>query len=199
MKKKEFLAKLKARLYKLPREERKERLGFYGEMIDDRMEEGLSEEDAVAGVGTIDEIVSQIMAEAPGRPVKEKIKPKGKIGAGIILLLILGSPLWLPLLLAAFSVILSLYAVVLSVIVSVWAVEISLLASSVGGVVVGIIVAVQGNVLTGFVTFGASIFCAGLSIFLFFVCKAVTKAAWSVTKKMVLGIKNLFIKKEKTK
>lgn len=197
MKKKEFLAKLKARLRKLPREERKERLGFYGEMIDDRMEEGVSEEEAVAGVGTIDEIVSQIMAEEPGRPVKEKIKPKGKMGAGIILLLILGSPLWLTLLLCVLAVVLSFYAVILSVIFAVWAAEISLLAGSVGGIAASIIVAVQGNILTGAAAFGASIFCAGLSIFLFFVCKNVSKGVFLVTKKTFSGVKNLFIKKER--
>ena len=48
MSKQEFLDQLRARLSGLPRQDVIERLNFYSEMIDDRMEEGLSEEDAKA-------------------------------------------------------------------------------------------------------------------------------------------------------
>ena len=60
-----FLATLQDRLAGLPREEVDERLRFYCEMIEDRMEEGLSEEEAVAAVGSVDEIVSQIAESFP--------------------------------------------------------------------------------------------------------------------------------------
>ena len=50
MTKKEFLARLRRGLAQLPPEEREERLAFYSEMIDDRMEEGLSEQEAVASL-----------------------------------------------------------------------------------------------------------------------------------------------------
>ena len=45
MRKQEFLAQLRKALSGLPQDEIEERLTFYGEMIDDRMEEGLSEEE----------------------------------------------------------------------------------------------------------------------------------------------------------
>ena len=50
MTKAEFLSVFKKKLSALPRKEREEGLSFYTEMIDDRMEEGLSEEEAVAEV-----------------------------------------------------------------------------------------------------------------------------------------------------
>lgn len=43
-----FLNELAAALHSLPREERYRTLGYYDELIDDRMEDGQSEEDAVA-------------------------------------------------------------------------------------------------------------------------------------------------------
>ena len=46
MNKREFLASLRNGLYGLPQDDIEERLGFYAEMIDDRMEEGLTEEQA---------------------------------------------------------------------------------------------------------------------------------------------------------
>ena len=57
MNKQEFLAGLQKGLSGLPQEDVEERLTFYGEMLDDRMEEGLSEEEAVAAAGSVEEIV----------------------------------------------------------------------------------------------------------------------------------------------
>ena len=65
MNKREFLARLRKELSGLPQSDREERLAFYSEMIDDRMEEGLSEEDAVSAVGSVEEIAAQIVADFP--------------------------------------------------------------------------------------------------------------------------------------
>ena len=52
MNKIEFMQKLKDGLAGLSPKDREEQLNFYSEMIDDRIEEGLSEEEAVAYVQT---------------------------------------------------------------------------------------------------------------------------------------------------
>ena len=52
MTKREFLAQLRKGLSGLPQDDIEERLTFYGEMIEDRKEEGLSEEEAVSAVGS---------------------------------------------------------------------------------------------------------------------------------------------------
>ena len=50
MNKEKFLDALRRRLSGLPQEDIDERIAFYEEMIDDRMEEGLSEEEATATI-----------------------------------------------------------------------------------------------------------------------------------------------------
>lgn len=112
-----------------------------------------------------------------------------------IVLLLLGSPIWLSLGIAAFAVILLLYLVLWVAIISFWVVFGSLIGCASGGVVGGLISAFSGNGLTGIAMIGVGIVCAGLSIFLFFGCKAATKGAVSITQKLAAIIKNSFAKK----
>ena len=197
MSKHEFLAQLEKGLYGLPQADIDERLGFYSEMIDDRMEEGLPEEEAVAAVGSVDEIFAQVVADIPfSKIAKEKLKPKRRLTAWEIVLLALGSPIWLSLGIAAFAVILSLYISLWAVVISLWAVFGSLVGCALGGIVAAIVFACSGNLLTGIAMLGAGILLSGLSIFMFFGCKAATKGTVLLAKKMALGIKNCFIKKE---
>jgi len=145
MNKREFLDRLRARLAGLPLQELEERLNFYSEMIDDRIEEGQTEEDAVLAVGSVEDIAAQIIADIPLTKIaKERLRPKKRLGAWEILLLVLGSPIWLSLAVAVFSVILALYAVLWSVIVSVWAIFISLASCALGGIAGGTAFAFSG-------------------------------------------------------
>lgn len=197
MNKQEFLSKLQNSLSGLPQDEIQERLAFYREMIEDRMEEGLTEEEAVLAVGSVEEIVSQIVADTPlTKIVKENIKPKRRLTVWEIILLILGSPVWFSLLITVFAVAVSLYAVLWSGIISLWAGFVSLVACSFAGVIAGIVFMVTGNSISGIATIGAGIVCAGLSIFMFFGCKAITKGMLRLTKNMFLAIKHRLIKKE---
>ena len=197
MTKQEFLAQLQAGLFGLPQKDVEERLSFYSEIIDDRMEEGVAEEVAVAEIGSVDEIVSQTVADTSlAKLVKEKIKPKRALRAWEVVLLVLGSPLWLPLIIAAFAVLLSVYAVVWALLISLWAVEVSLAACAVSGVAFGAVYGIVGGGSVGIALLGAGIFCVGLSVFLFFGCTAATRGVVRLTKKIALGVKSLFIKKE---
>jgi uncharacterized membrane protein len=63
MKRQEFLDALSKSLSGIPKHEIIERLNFYSEMIDDRIEDGLSEEDAVADIGTVSFIALQMTNE----------------------------------------------------------------------------------------------------------------------------------------
>ena len=196
MSKQEFLAQLRKGLAGLPQDDIEERLTFYSEIIEDRMEEGLSEEEAVSAVGSVDEIVTQVVAETPlAKIAKERIKVKRRLSAGEMVLLVLGSPIWISLGIAAIAVFFSLYAVLWSLVVSLWAVFGSLVGCAFGGIAAGIFFACGGNVLTGIAMIGSGIVCAGLSIFMFFGCKAATKGTLLLTKKMIIWIKNCFIKK----
>lgn len=197
MLKQEFLAQLRDALCGLPQCDIDERLTFYSEIIDDRMEDGLPEEEAVAAVGSVDEIFAQVVADIPfSKIVKERIKPKRRLTAWEIVLLALGSPIWLSLGIAAFAVILSLYISLWAVVISLWAIFAALAGCALGGIVAAIVFACSGNLLTGIAVLGAGILLAGLSIFMFFGCKAATKGTVLLAKKMALGIKHCFIKKE---
>ncbi len=200
MNKQEFLAELRKGLHGLPQNDIEERLTFYNEMIDDRMEEGLTEDAAVLEVGTVNEVISQIVTETPlSKIVKEKVRPKRTLRVWEIVLLALGSPIWLSLLIAAFAVIFAVYVTAWSVIAALWASELALAASSIGSILSAVIFAFQVNGIVAIAVLGAGIAFAGLSIFLFFGCKETTKGILFLTKKMILGIKSLFIGKENIK
>ena len=197
MTKKEVLDALKAELSGFSQKEQEEHLGFYGEMIDDHIEEGLSEETAVDAIGTPKKIAEQILKETPlFKLSKEKIKPKRRLGAWEIVLLVLGSPVWASLLISVIAVAISLYAVLWSGIVSLWAVFASVVGCAIGGIVGGTVFIFTASAAVGFAVIGGGIFSFGLAIFLFFGCKAATRGAGCFTKRLALWTKRLFLKKE---
>ena len=65
MTKQEFLASLREGLRGLPPADVEERIAFYDEMIDDRMEEGLTEEEALGELWSVECGVRRPGAEAP--------------------------------------------------------------------------------------------------------------------------------------
>ena len=197
MNKQQFLDELKSRLNGLPKEDLDERLLFYGEMIDDRLEDGLTEEEAVAGIGSVDEIVEQILGEVPlSALVKEKVRQRRALKAWEIILIVLGFPVWLPLLISAFAIVLSLYISLWAIMISIWAVDLSLAAGAVGGVLSAVWYLIKGNPAAAGFTFGAAVICAGLAILLFYGCVELTKGMIWLTKKMILGVKAMFVGKE---
>ena len=147
MKKQEFLAELYERLKTLPQAEREQSLSYYSEMIDDRIDDGMTEEQAVQSVGAPKQIAEDIIQETPWITLlKERVKPKRKISVWEIVLLVLGSPIWLSLLISAFAVALSLYVVALSLVIVLWSVQIALCAGGVVGVVLTLVSIFQGNI-----------------------------------------------------
>ena len=200
MTKQEFLLELEKALEGLSENEINERLNFYSEIIDDRIEDGVSEEDAVLAFGNVEKISQQIILETPLlKLAKERIKPKRRLTALEIVLLTLGFPIWFSVAISIFAVILSLYISIWAVVISLWSVFASLVASGFGVIFAGIVFALNGNIFSGIASIGAAIVCLGVSIFAFFGCKAVTKGVLILTKKMALFTKNCFIKKGEAK
>lgn len=192
-----FLMSLQEQLTGLPRDEVEQRLNFYSEIIEDRMEDGLSEAQAVAVLGSIEEIVAQIIEQTPlVKIAKEKMRPKRRLKPWEIVLLALGSPLWLPLLVAVGAVVLAVYAAAWSVIISLWAAFGALIAGSLTGLVAGIALACLGHIPAGMTMLAAGMVCAGFSILMFHGCKAATKGILILTKKSAAWLKNRWIKKE---
>lgn len=195
MDKRQFLTQLRKALAGLPQSDIEERLSFYSEMIDDRMEEGLSEQEAVAAVGSVEEIISQTIGDIPlAKLTKERVKSNRQRKIWEIILLVLGSPIWLSLGIAAVAVTFSLYISFWSVIISLWAVFASLTGCFIGGLAAGIVITCTGNALAGMAVLAAGLICAGFSIFAFYGCSAVTRGFILLTRKTAGWIKNCFVK-----
>lgn len=200
MNKQEFLSALKDALSGLPQEDIDERVSFYGEMIEDCMEEGANEGEAIERIGNVDEIVSQTVAEISlTKLVKERVKPKRALRVWEIVLIVLGAPVWLPLLIAVIAVFFGIYIAVWSCIVALWAAEASFLICAVGETVIAIIHFFMGQYLPGTAELGIALVSAGVSVFLFYGCRAVSKGILYLTKKAVVGMKTLLMRKENVK
>ena len=189
MTKQEFLAALQDGLRGLPQSDIDERVSFYAEMIDDRVEDGLSEEEAVAAIGSADAIVAQIIADTPiAKLVKHKIVPR-RLSTLAVVLIAFGFPIWFSLLIAAVAVVFSLYVTLWAVVVSLWSVFVALVGSAFGCLVGGVFFLCMGKTFSGLAAIAAALVCVGLSIFAFYGCKAASKGVVLLTKKMGLAIK----------
>ena len=196
MKKQEFLSSLRSKLQGLPPSDIDERISFYSEMIDDRMDEGKSEEEAVAEIGSVDDVVMDIAKDTPlVKLVKEKMKPKRRIRAWEIVLIVLGFPLWFPLLITALVLIMVFWILVWVLVIVTYTVEIALSAASVAGIVACMAYFLNGEM--NYTAIGASIMCAGAAILFVFACIGATKGSIALTKAIITGIKMLFIGKKK--
>ncbi len=197
MTKQTFLERLSKGLHGLPQNDINERISFYSEMIDDQIEEGISEEEAIDGIGNVEDIITQTKKDYPAtKIVEEKVAKKKKLNGWEITLLALGSPLWLALLIATVAVLISIYAALWSIIISLWSVFVSLIGCTVGGVASSVFAIIRGYGTSAMAIIGLAIICAGLSIFLFFGCREATKGILTLTKKTALWVKNRFRKKE---
>lgn len=196
MRKQDFIKELRLNLSFLPKEEIDDRISFYSELIDDKIEEGVKEEDAIKSIGSIDEIINQIIDEMPlSKIAKDKIKQKRKLNGLEIALIIVGSPIWLSLLLSLIAVLFSLYIIGWSIVISIWAILISLIAVLVAGIVLTIISLFSNIYIVALSYLGATLVILGLTILMHYVCKIITRLYIKLTKLIVLSIKKKMLKR----
>ena len=199
MNKQEFIENLRVKLSNLPQKEVEDRIAFYSEMIDDKVEDGILEEDAVKSIGDVDDIASQIITEIPlSKIVKEKLKISRKLEPWEIALMILGAPILISILVSFLGGIFAAYVSLWAVVISLWAGFVSLCVGALYGILVGGALMIFGDTFVNFVIFSLGILAAGLAIFLYFGCKYTTKGMVYITKKLIYIIKIAFVKKEVT-
>ncbi len=197
MSKEEFLSTLKTELEKQNLGNVENMLQFYDEMICDRMEEGMTEEEATASLGSIQDIVKEVVWEKPVTTlVKERVQQsKAKAdrnGKGVIwiVLAVLGFPIWLPLaavIAVCFIVICLLYwVIVLTIALVLLAFPLTSLAGLVGalGAMIG-----YGPFSTMMICLGAAMVLGSLSFLLFRPCLLFFKGTGKVFAKMLVGLK----------
>ncbi len=190
-----FLKELARQIRKLPRADRKKYLDFYSEVLADRIEEGMTEEEAVGALGSPEEVAALIFYELGQDP--EAVKTTGrKLRAWEIVLLCLGFPLWFSLGAAVFAILLAVYLVIWAADIVLWAADLSLVACGLAGVAAGIVFACQGYTPQGICVFGCGFICVGISVFWFFVCHYATKGIVRLTKILSKCILRIFKRKE---
>lgn len=195
MNKQEYLSAIRVRIPKMPTEDMERFIAYYSEMIDDRMEDGMTEEEAVATMDTPDEAVDQILEDTPlSKIVKQKIKPTHRLRAWEIVLIVLGSPVWVPLLLTAGILVLSMLVVVFSLLITFYAVVISAAVAGIAGVLAVVPFLMISNVPAAVFMLGCGFAGVGLAILFFVAVKPVTVGFWNLCKAAVGGIKRKFVK-----
>lgn len=196
MTKADFLRLLERALMQLSEEERQKNLEYYSELLDDMMEEGMTEAEATAKLGSPNQIAQSILQEMPlGKLVSTRMKPKSGWTPLAIVLAVVGSPVWVPLLLAT-------VAIVLAVFVSIWALGFAAVAVVIAlavAVVAAPIFAVRAAVMTlplGLMLLGAGLVLLGLCVLGGLMAVELCKLLWQLTVWLAHKIKGLFIRKE---
>ena len=196
MDKQAFLAAIRQGISTLPPPDIEKSLAYYSEMIDDRMEDGINEEEAVAALEAPDAIAQQILLDTPlPKLVKAQVKPRHERTKGEMILLVLGSPIWVSLLLSAMAVAVALYSVCWAVLLSLYAVDLSLALAALAGLLQGGISVFAGSHMQAVFYLGAGIACFGLAVLLFFAFNKVTALLIRGSKQAVMHIKYAVVKK----
>ncbi len=195
MTKYEFLEKLKSGLHGLPDKELQGSLEYYGEMIDERIESGLSEEDAVAQLGDPETVAREILLDLPlSTLIKQNYKRKSPWTAWEIVLLVLGSPLWLSLGLTAVALVFTLYALLWVVVTVLWTVDIAVGVASIASILSAFSVLLS-SFPNALFNFGLGILCAGVAVVGFFGCLALTKLFYKFNIRILKQIKSMIIRR----
>jgi uncharacterized membrane protein len=197
MTKNEFLAVLEKGLRALSESDKEKSLEYYREMIDDRIENGQTEAEAVADMGNLNDIIAQILAESPKKEHPEK--EKRTLSVPIIIMLILGAPIWASLALVAAIVVFAVYVAIWAVVVSFYAVAASFGAVAIAGIFIAALSASAGNFIQMMFYVGVILFFAGATVLLFLACNKISAIVAKLSVLIAKGIAVIFTRKAETK
>ena len=200
MTKYDFLEKLESLLEGLPRCDIDNSLEYYGEMIDEKMDEGFTEDEAVAAIGAPETVADTILRETPlTKLVKERVKPKRQLTALEILLIVLGAPLWLPIVIAILAVIFSVLVSLWAIVISLWTVPLALGVSAVALLLLTVVNLIACRFGRVFLLLGIGLFLVGFALLWGVVCIYMTKGIAWLCKMIFLIIKKCVVGKGRAK
>lgn len=193
MTKQDFLAALERALAKLPHAEAQQAIAFYDEAISDRVEDGMSEDDAVASLGDVDEIARQIASEIP--PIPRAIA-KANTGSRTlnIVLLALFSPVWVPVAGALALAALCIYLAIWLIIAAMWMLVVILIGMGPLGLFVFANILARGFVLSSFFALGLCLMACGAGLLATFGVMGVSKQLALLTRNFARWVRGLFVK-----
>ena len=194
-----FIGELRHRMAGLPQETVERTVDYYSELIADSVEDGLSEEEAVARLGSIEEIVASVVKDTPLTQIVQTRVQEGKkkgISGWVILLLVLGAPVWLPVLIAVLAVLFALFIALWAVVIALWAVVAAVILTGLVAMVAGVVELCRLHLPQGLVLLGGGLVCLGLCALLFLLMKLITVGTVKLCKWLWVGIKSLFVGKK---
>lgn len=195
MNRQDFLTRLAAALASLTDGEVHKILVYYDEIISDRMEDGMTEQEAVESFGSVSALAQRILAETPlAQRVAAKAQTKNK--GVLILLLAVTAPVWLPLLFAGGGVLLGVLGTLFGLAVALVAVFASFAIASVGCIIVGIARFATLGVASGLFALGAGMIFAALTVFGWFMMVGGVQGMMRVLRALYRKIALLFRRKE---
>lgn len=172
----EFLGRLGELLACLPADQVEETKQFYAEAIADRMEDGMSEEEAVAAMGAPGEVAEATLDDLPAVP-RAIARTRRRSTALLWVLTIVGSPVWVPLLLAFAAVAVTIYVCIWVLALCVW-----IIAACFGAVGVTNLALMTVGVKVGLIPY--ALVTLGCGIALLGVALLVGAGAWAVSKQI---------------
>lgn len=197
MNKQQFIDEIKLRVEGLPEEEVTKSIDYYSEMIDDRIEDGMTEEEAVEAVGTVDDAVKGILENIPlTKVIKAKTKPSRKLRAWEIVLLVIGSPIWFPLLVCAILLLVLFYCIIWICVIAFFAVDLAFIAGGLAAFIAGIIGLFHMGPTYPLLAIGAGLFLLGGGLMLLIPLIKLAKVTGKLAKVIVLWIKSWFVPKK---
>ena len=191
MTKKEFCDGLRQALHGLPQREIEQTLHYYTEIIADRMEEGMTEEQAVSKMEPMHVIARRVVADFRGSAAP---RTRAKLSGLMIALLILGFPLWFPLLMTGFGLMVVALTLAWVLVLVFWVVCLGLFSGGMAAIL-GLLI---GNIHTGLPwlgQIGLGMAAMGLSVFLFYGAKAAIPMAMGATVRLVSSVKKGFVRR----
>ncbi len=198
MNKQEFLINIENRLEGVPEEEIKKSLDYFSEMIDDRIEDGMSEEEAVEAIGTVDDAVKEILESVPlTKIIKTKAKANGKLRAWEIVLLVLGSPIWVPLLIVFLVLLIIWYVVIWIFVIAFFAIDLALFVAGIAAFVAGFMGLFRTGIVYPLFAMGCGLILIGGSLMLSIPLVKLAKVTAKLAKIIVLWIKSWFVGRKK--
>lgn len=196
MNKQQFLSALRRGLSQLPPEEIEKQAAYYSELIDDMVEDGMTEYEAVSRLGSVEDIYQDILQNMPlPLLVRTGAKPKGGWTALSIVLIILGFPIWFSLAVAVLAVIFSVYIVIWVVVIVAFAVVLALAACAVAAIV-AFVRLLFGSVALAILALGCAFVLAGFGIAAWLLAVAFAKLVVRATAAIGRSVKRIFIRKE---
>lgn len=201
MNRQQFIDAVTGRLAYLPLAETEKFIDFYIEAIDDRIEDGMSEEEAVAAMGSIDSVVHAIESEIPlSTIVKQRVKSSrerserdGGHSAWWIVLAVLGSPVWLTLACVLLALVVTVFAVAPALVVTAFAVLVVFAVTAVLMLVYSVSRLLTAGLSAALMCLGLALLLAGAGAALLSPCVMLARLMVKLPLRFWRWIKGLFI------